>query len=46
MDEPIRRIPERVGVVFERIRVLYVETRDDQPAGDEHEIEYDVARGV
>lgn len=46
MDEPIRRIPERVGVAFERIRIVYVETRDDHSAGDEHEIEYDVARGV
>jgi type VI secretion system secreted protein Hcp len=46
IDEPIRRIPERVGVEFERIRVVYVETREDHSAGDEHEIEYDVARGV
>ena len=46
MDEPIRRIPERVGMAFERIRVVYVETGDDHSAGDEHEIEYDVARGV
>ena len=46
MDEPIRRIPERVGVAFERIRIVYVETRDDHSGGDEHEIEYDVARGV
>jgi len=44
-DEPIRRIPERVAMIFEKIAVRYVETDRDQSAGAEHEIEYDVSRG-
>ncbi|GEM_PF-872585 len=39
-------VEESFGMVFEALRVLYVETNDDHSAGDEHEIEYDIAAGV
>ena len=37
---------EEVGFTFETIRCKYVEQADDHSAGDEHEIEYDIATGV
>lgn len=37
---------ETVGMQFESIRVLYIETNDDGSESDEHEIEYDIAAGV
>lgn len=41
-DNPV----EEVGFVFEEIKYKYVEQADDHSAGDEHEIEYDIAAGV
>lgn len=37
---------EEVGLSFETINIKYVIQADDHSAGDEHEIEYDVAAGV
>lgn len=37
---------EEVGFTFEAINYKYVEQADDHSAGDEHEIEYDIAAGV
>lgn len=37
---------EIVGFRFEKININYVESRDDGSAGDEHEIEYDLASGA
>lgn len=39
-------VSEEIGIEFERVRVLYIETNDDGSAGDEHEITYDIAAGV
>ena len=36
---------ESVGMQFENIQVLYIETNEDGSAGDEHEIEYDIVAG-
>jgi type VI secretion system secreted protein Hcp len=36
------RVTESLALTFERIHVLYVEPANDQSAGDEHELEYDV----
>ena len=45
-DDPLELISERVGIKFEKINILYTQQADDHSAGDEHEIEYDVAAGV
>lgn len=45
-DDPLTLISERVGIMFEKVRILYTEQADDQSAGDEHEIEYDVVAGA
>lgn len=37
---------ELVGLTFEEVRVRYVVQDDDHSAGDEHEIEYDIAAGA
>jgi type VI secretion system secreted protein Hcp len=37
---------ERVGLAFERIKVLYIVQAEDHSEGDEHEIEYDLASGI
>lgn len=37
---------EEIGFTFEKINYKYTETEPDQSAGDEHEIEYDIAAGV
>ncbi|MDQ8199226.1 type VI secretion system tube protein Hcp [Pelagicoccus enzymogenes] len=37
---------EEVGLSFETINIKYVVQADDHSAGDEHEIEYDIAAGV
>lgn len=39
-------IQERVGLRFEEVKVLYTVQADDHSAGDEHEIEYNIAAGV
>jgi type VI secretion system secreted protein Hcp len=39
-------VTERVALSFEKISVIYTVQADDHSAGDEHEIEYDVAAGV
>ncbi len=40
------QIEEGVGFAFENVKVLYTVQADDHSAGDEHEIEYDIAAGV
>lgn len=37
---------EEVSLVYESINIKYVVQADDHSAGDEHEIEYDVAAGA
>ena len=39
-------IEERVGLTAEKVKILYTVQADDHSAGDEHEIEYDIAAGV
>lgn len=39
-------IEERIGLTCEKIKIVYVVQADDHSAGDEHEIEYDIAAGV
>lgn len=39
-------IEERVTLTFEKVKVVYTVQADDHSAGDEHEIEYDIAAGV
>lgn len=46
IDDPLTEISERVGISFEKVKVLYTVQADDHSAGDEHEIEYDVAAGA
>ncbi len=45
VDEPIARVPERIGLSFETVKIRYIAQSDDHSAGDVHEIAYDVARG-
>jgi type VI secretion system secreted protein Hcp len=40
------QIEEMVGLAFENVTVKYTVQADDHSAGDEHEIEYDIAAGV
>lgn len=41
-----KTIHEKVGLAFEKAKVLYVVQAEDHSAGDEHEIEYNVAAGA
>ncbi len=43
ISEPIRLIPERVALSFERVAIRYVEEGEDHAAGAEHEIDFDIA---
>lgn len=45
-DDRHDMIEEEGGLSFEQINIKYVVQADDHSAGDEHEIEYDVAKGV
>ncbi len=45
-DDPSTAIGERVGITFEKVKVLYTVQADDHSSGDEHEIEFDLAAGV
>lgn len=46
VDDPLTTISERVAITFEHVAIKYTVQADDHSAGDEHEIEYDVAAGV
>ncbi len=39
-------ICEYVGLAFEKMKISYTVQADDHSAGDEHEVEYDIASGV
>lgn len=39
-------ITERVAISFERVAMKYTVQADDHSAGDEHEIEFDIAAGA
>ncbi len=41
-----QQIEEHIGITFEQVKVVYTVQADDYSAGDEHEIEYDLAAGV
>lgn len=41
-----QQIEEHIGLTFEQVKVVYTVQADDHSAGDEHEIEYDLAAGV
>ncbi|MDO6584916.1 type VI secretion system tube protein Hcp [Salipiger sp. 1_MG-2023] len=41
-----QELQERIGFAFENIKVKYVVQEEDHSAGDEHEIEFDIAAGV
>lgn len=40
------QICESVSMAAEKVKILYTVQSDDHSAGDEHEIEYDIAAGV
>lgn len=46
VDDPLTTISERVSITFEQVAVKYTVQAEDHSAGDEHEIEYDVAAGA
>jgi len=39
-------IEEEGGLAFEQVNIKYVVQADDHSAGDEHEVEFDIAAGV
>lgn len=39
-------ISEALSISFEKVKVIYTVQAEDHSAGDEHEIEYDIAAGV
>ena len=39
-------IEEEGGFAFEQVNIKYVVQADDHSAGDEHEVEFDIARGA
>lgn len=41
-----QELQERIGFAFENIKIKYVVQEEDHSAGDEHEIEFDIAAGV
>ncbi|TCM86466.1 Hcp family type VI secretion system effector [Rhodovulum steppense] len=43
--ENTKAISELVGLAAEKVKVKYIIQADDHSAGDEHEIEYDIAAG-
>lgn len=45
-EEPVLMIPERIGLSFEKVKVLYTIQAEDGTAGDEHEIEYSIVEGA
>ncbi|WP_322867359.1 Hcp family type VI secretion system effector [Aquicoccus sp. G2-2] len=45
-DDENQMIEEQFGLAFENVKVKYTVQADDHSAGDEHEIEYDIAQGV
>ena len=45
-DADLLALTERVGIQFEKVKMIYTVQADDHSAGDEHEIEYDIAAGV
>ncbi|SLN39374.1 hypothetical protein PEL8287_01940 [Roseovarius litorisediminis] len=46
LEDPQEQIGERVEIEFEKINIKYTVQADDHSAGDEHEIEYDIAAGA
>lgn len=45
-DDDGQVIEELIGITFEKVKIKYTVQADDHSAGDEHEIEYDLAAGV
>jgi type VI secretion system secreted protein Hcp len=43
--ENTKAIHEKVGLASEKINIKYIVQAEDHSAGDEHEIEYDIAAG-
>ncbi|MCG6898358.1 MAG: type VI secretion system tube protein Hcp [Thiocapsa sp.] len=43
--EGTKAIHEKVGIAAQKLKVKYIIEAEDHSAGDEHEIEYDVAAG-
>ena len=41
-----QELQEHVGFAFENIKIKYVVQEDDHSAGDEHEVEFDIAAGA
>jgi len=39
-------IEEQGGLAFEQVNIKYVVQADDHSAGDEHEVEFDIAKGA
>ena len=45
-EEDGQMVEENLALVFENVTVKYTVQEDDHSAGDEHEIEFDIAAGV
>ena len=45
-ENKLERVPERIGLSFEKVKVLYTMQNSDGTAGDEHEIEYSIVEGA
>ena len=43
----LERVPERIGLSFEKVKVLYtMQVSEDGSGGDEHEVEYSIVEGA
>lgn len=45
-DEQAQELEEQIGFACEKVKIKYIVQADDHSAGDEHEIEYDIAQGA
>lgn len=41
-----QELQESIGFAFENVKIKYVVQEEDHSAGDEHEVEFDIAAGV
>ncbi|MCA0963395.1 Hcp family type VI secretion system effector [Salipiger bermudensis] len=41
-----QELQEKIGFAFENIKIKYVVQEEDHSAGDEHEVEFDIAMGA
>lgn len=46
IDEQGHELAESIGIICENLKIKYIVQDEEHNAGDEHEIEYDIAAGV